>query len=84
MTIPTVHLNGTSKDALLEALEKASEALETAYHAIKRTAPNGRDYYPQQVQAFDAAVREHSGRLSRVDGVKNEIDEMIRGVESQG
>jgi hypothetical protein len=45
--IPTLHRNGTSKEALTEALENAGHALRNAMNAIGETAPNGRDFYPQ-------------------------------------
>ena len=42
---PTVHLNGTSKDTLLNAYTAANSALLNALEALEACAPNGRDYY---------------------------------------
>lgn len=84
MTIPTVHLNGTSKASLLGQLEDASNALEAAYKALKQAAPNGRDYYLDGPDAITAATAEHMDRLRRLDSVKDEIDELARKIDEQG
>lgn len=80
MQIPCIHLNGTSRESLLNDLEAASTALDAAYEAMKRTAPNGRDYYPLGPQAIDTAVSEHMSRLRRLDAIKHEIDDITRGI----
>ncbi len=82
MILPTVHLNGTSKAALLEQLENASNALNDAYAAMKQAAPNGRDYYPQGEDALARATAAHLDRLRRVDTVKDEIDDMAREIDA--
>lgn len=76
MQLPTIHLNGTSSERLIDALCDASAALDAAYVAIKQTAPNGRDYYPQGPDALRIATEEHSARLRAVDAVKAEIDQL--------
>lgn len=80
MTLPTIHLNGTSAERLIEALCQASAALDSAYAALKETSPNGRDYYPQGPTALASAEREHFSRLARVDSVKDEIDRMTLAI----
>jgi len=82
MQLSTIHLNGTSKEALVKALCDASEALEAAYQSLKQTTPNGRDYYPQGNQALKVALDEHDSRLRRVDSVKKEIDELTIAVDN--
>jgi hypothetical protein len=84
MTVPTIHLNGTSKAQLVESLCNASVALRAAYTALKETAPNGRDYYPQGPAAMDAAQEEHFDRLRRVDAVRKEIDQLTIAIDQQG
>ena len=82
MMIPTIHANGTSKERLLEALLMASQALDLAYQSIKQTAPNGRDYYPQQGNdALQQAQQEHMNRLRKVDEVKAELDAIIVAID---
>lgn len=81
MTIPTIHMNGTSKGSLIEALCKASHALNDAYKALRATAPNGRDYYQQGPEAMKAAVAEHHARLRKLDEVKGEVDSMAQAID---
>ena len=81
MQLPTIHLNGTSATGLIMNLADASEALDAAYEALKRTAPNGRDYYPQGPAALTQAEEEHRRRLLAVDSVKAEVDALIVAID---
>lgn len=83
LAIPMIHTNGTSKHRLVEELTDAVEAIEAAYQAIKQTAPNGRDYYPFGPDAFNAATNQHQNRLRKIDEVRNELEQLIAGIESQ-
>lgn len=74
MRIPTIHLNGTSKDALLSQLETAHSALQDALCALSKASPNARDYYVQGNDAFGEAQNEHRQRLEKVAGVAREIE----------
>jgi len=84
MTLPTIHSNGTSQEALIDALCDASSAIDKAYAALKKTAPNGRDYYPQGAPAMDKAVAEHNNRMKRLDAIKAEIDELTIKIDEGG
>ena len=55
ISIPTVHMNGTSDDALLGQAIKAYYALEDAEQALYDMTPNDRDYYQQGDGAGDEA-----------------------------
>lgn len=83
MTIPTIHLNGTSADSLISALSDAYDALNTAYDALRQCAPNGRDYYPQGPHAINVATAEHFGRLRRIQDTQAELVRLIEGIEEQ-
>jgi hypothetical protein len=83
MTPPTIHLNGTSKQDLMDELEHANHALGKAYAALKCCAPNGRDYYVQGPEALAKATDEHMDRLRRVDGVRAEIGELLVAIDTQ-
>src|ERR1035437_1215708 len=76
MQLPTIHMNGTGKQALIDQLTAASDALETAFQAMKQAAPNGRDYYPQGAVAMERAEAEHRDRMTRLDMIKAEVDAM--------
>lgn len=62
MTVPTIHLNGTSGERLADAYASAAAAIEVALEALRETAPNGRDYYPQGPDAMESAIREYQAR----------------------
>lgn len=84
LAVPTIHLNGTSKKALIEDLEKAVHALRAAVKAVAEASPNARDYYLQGHGAFPRATKEHASRLERVQSVEKElmtIWEAIEGIE---
>ena len=73
MMLPTIHLNGTSRQDLVDALREAGNRLHDAQGALARTAPNGRDYYPQGVEAIAHAQAEHTLRMHKLQSVIDEI-----------
>jgi len=73
-SIPTVHLNGTGKAALLNANTEAFRALSDTVVALAEATPHARDYYVQGDGAYTKALREHSARLDRVTSVMREIE----------
>jgi hypothetical protein len=81
MILPTIHLNGTSKAALVDDLCEASAAIDAAYQSLKKCAPNGRDYYPQGPDALKAATDEHMGRLRALDAVKSDVDQFLIAID---
>jgi hypothetical protein len=83
-TTPTVHLNGTSGDALLRACIDAAMALTKARDALCETAPHGRDYYVQSdPDALQKAQRAHQDRLTRIEQIHDEIEEIGIAVSEQ-
>jgi hypothetical protein len=81
MQLPTIHMNGTSKRQLVEQLTDVSVRLDVAYEAMKKAAPNGRDYYPQGPEAMDRALVEFAKRLKAIDAVKEDIDAFINAID---
>lgn len=73
MRLPTIHINGTSRDALIESYVEALTAIEYAIDAIKYAAPHGRDYYPQGPDAMDQAGDEHILRLKALEKIAAEL-----------
>jgi hypothetical protein len=84
MQLPTIHLNGSSQISMVESLCMTSAALETALMALKQTAPNNRDYYPQGREAYETALQEHISRMYRLNSLKNEVDELAIAIDSLG
>ncbi len=78
MEYPTVHLNGTSKQALLDQQIDAINALRAAKAAIMFAAPHSRDYYVKAdgANAYSRAVAEHSLRIRAIDHIINDLTEI--------
>ena len=74
---PTIHLNGTSAEMLARDYGDARYAADLAYEKLKRTAPNGRDYYTQGANAMDRAEKEHRARLTKLQEVFDELETLI-------
>lgn len=83
LAIPTVHRNGTSKEALMQDLENASNKLYEAIKALEETAPNGRDYYVQGPSALAKAEKEFKARADALKKVYEEIGLIMEGVADQ-
>lgn len=58
--LPTVHNNGTSARDLTEGNMLAGNAVNNALEVIRKVEFNARDYYPQGMDKWDAAVAERS------------------------
>jgi hypothetical protein len=84
LKLPTVHLNGSSKDLLLEANQAARSAIGEAIRALSDAAPHGRDYYPQGDDAYYAARDEHVARLRKLADVNAELEQIARGIRRSG
>ena len=82
MMIPTIHLNGTSRIALLAAHMEAGRKLRAAIDALRETAPHGRDYYPQGNGAISVAMREYQSRLDRLQGVLKELQDIAEAIDA--
>ena len=80
MMTPTIHLNGTSREALLTQCKNAKAALHNAYDAMREAQPNARDYYPQGDGAFKKAQQEHLERLARVQALMSEYAIMMEEI----
>lgn len=77
---PTIHLNGTSRQDLLDDLTTAVTAMYRAIECVQDTAPNARDYYPQGGTAWRGADTEHRGRVERLRAVLAELGELAEHV----
>lgn len=74
LSVPTIHLNGTSEKELMAQLSNALDALEGAMTALRAANPNGRDYYPQGSEAIVEAGRQHSARVAKIKSVYDELE----------
>lgn len=81
MIVPTIHMNGTSKESLLRGWDKAYVAINDAMNALAEAGPNGRDFYPQGPEALAIAIKEHSARMTKLDEVRSELQELCNSIE---
>ena len=81
MTTPTIHLNGTPRERLIDALCDAGGAVSAAIGAVRYTAPNGRDYYPQGPEAIGTATAEHLVRLAKLQTVLDELQALALAID---
>lgn len=77
LAVPTIHINGSSREFLINDMLQATDAIRAAIDAVRKAAPNARDYYPQGTGAFDRAMTEHRARLAKLESVWSEIGEII-------
>lgn len=80
LAVPTIHMNGTSAQSLLDDICAALDAIRTAEDAMRKVTPNGRDYYPQGENAILEALRQHANRLHNLHAVHNELEEIAEAI----
>lgn len=83
MLVPTVHLNGTTGEVLLDQYTSAAHAVQKAIDAVCDSGPNARDYYVQGPDAGLAAQREHEERVKALKGVRDELAAIMEGIQDQ-
>lgn len=81
LIVPTVHLNGSGKDSLLEEYVTAIRALAKASASLPY--PNGRDYYPQGGEATRAAIEQHQRWAAALNAVRTEVEAVAEKISDQ-
>jgi len=69
--VPTVHGNGTSREALMEQRGDALRAIRATLEALTQMAPNARDY-PDG--GYSEAVTQHVARVAAIKDVGLSIE----------
>jgi hypothetical protein len=72
MIRPTLNINGSSADDLVNPRLKAMDHLMDAIEALKQAAPNGRDY-PGDYDGCHADREEHYSRLAKLRALREEL-----------
>ena len=83
MTLPTIHMNGTSKRMLLEGYDDAQFAIRQAHDKICKIEFNARDYYPQGPDAWTEAVKERTEILRKLEEVRDYLLKHIEHIYDQ-
>lgn len=81
--LPVIHMNGTSKEELLEQRLDAVRALREVRARLATMHPNGRDYYPVD-GLYQKAVEQHQRRAQVVVDLMREIEEEAALVDRGG
>ena len=79
MVLPFIHLNGTSRQVLLDERSLALEALRGAVEALEGMRPNGRDYYLEDGRMLKAE-HQHLRRHDVLRLLIHEIEQEQRAI----
>ena len=80
MMVPTIHMNGTSKESLLDDACNVMNAIYKAIDVACAAAPNARDYYTQGNEAYSKARDEHDARIERLEAVRKEYEALALAI----
>lgn len=83
LTIPTIHLNGTSGKDLQKEYHAAYKAIDAAIDALANTTCNGRDFYVQDAGAYYQARDERQAALDKLHDAKGYVEEVLMGIMDQ-
>jgi hypothetical protein len=83
MMKPTIHLNGSSGQELLDNIVDAGRAVQDALTALGKAYPNARDYYPQGNGAYRTALSEHEARCRHLAIVRDELEHLAMDVADE-
>jgi len=72
---PVVNLNGTSRQALVDARVGAIEAIRAAMQALGECSPNGRDYQTAPKGEYEIARKRYMERFAFLDRMANELED---------
>ena len=82
MIRPTLNINGSSADDLIEPRRAAYDALQDAIKALQQVTPNGRDY-PGDNDRCVADRQAHYDRLAALHAIAAEIVAEAVGIKEQ-
>lgn len=83
MKTPTIHLNGTPADRLLEQYTTAYVKAQELLDALGQIDFNARDYYVQEPGAFEVAREESVARYQAVKQIRSEMQDFILAIQEQ-
>lgn len=77
LAVPTVHLNGTHGQDLVEQQKKVWHAAKALQDALCEAAPHGRDYYVQPGPALQIARGQNDDRIAAVQKILGETEAIL-------
>ena len=81
IVLPIIHLNGTSREALVEARRCAGQAVRVALNALTDMAPSKRDYYPV-VGLWEHATAQQCRRVETLRALLEELREEVEALDT--
>lgn len=76
-SLPTIHLNGTSREMLLEGYDAAYRKLLKFRHAFREIEFNARDYYVGEPDAWNNACKEREKMLNNIHQLVDYLEEHL-------
>jgi hypothetical protein len=84
MQIPTLHINGTSKEGLLNPIREAAILISKARESFTNTCPHNRDYYPQGDNNYAAAREEWRREGIKLNEVYDYLEKLFVAIDNGG
>ena len=72
---PVVNINGTSREALVNARIAAIESLRSAMQALAECSPNGSDYQTAPKGEYEIARKRYMERFAFLDRMINQLED---------
>jgi hypothetical protein len=86
--MPTVHMNGTSKERLLKGNMDILDKIHNLEDTICNCVFHGRDYYvldadPYSLESYQAALKERQKHTQALRDFREYIEEQINHIDAQ-
>jgi hypothetical protein len=83
LTLPTVHMNGTSFKMLFDGYDNAADKLREFTDTFGAIEFNARDYYVQNSEAYTKARDERSAICAKIREIKDYLDKHLEHLDDQ-
>lgn len=84
VTLPVIHINGTSAKTLKDEIKVAVAAIDAAKKSIEAMTVHARDHYVKaDKQSYEFARNEHIERLKRLQTTRDELTILWNGISDQ-
>lgn len=82
--VPTIHLNGSSQESLLEDATSTANAIGNSIQKMIEGWPNARDYYTQGPEAYGMAVAWWQERMNTLRQIRGEFEQVAEAISNGG
>lgn len=84
VTLPCIHMNGTSAKTLCDEIRKACSDLQMARMSVASMTVHSRDHYVKHdKESFKFAQAEHVARLQKLDDIYRDLTDLYLGIRDQ-